>query len=227
MKNKKILIGTIVALGLIGTLFYFKSKKSNPLNDDETGGNVDFDYNNASGNSFVDILNRYKKKHIIPVKKYQTFIKSAKLDELEKYLMFKNIYTLQDDVNIRATPLVNNAIINYWEPSGMGNFNKTGTIPKKGNYVGKVCYVEQSEDGKYLWFGITQPYSNKFISRVFNWEQESIKEGSYLIPIKCVNCDYSNGIPIRWIRSDVSVVDLSNQNQLFKNIYKDYHVKKR
>lgn len=222
MKNKKILIGSLIALGIIGGFFLFKNKNlKNALNDDETGGNVDFDYANASGSNFVDILNRYKKKHIIPVKKYQNFIKSANINELKKYLMFKNIYTLQDNVNIRATPLVNNAIINFFEPAGIGNFNKTGTIPKKNTYVGKVCYIKQSEDGKYLWLGITEAYSNKFISRVFNWDKSSWKSASYLC-YKSNNCRFNYGTPIRWVRSDVSVVDLSKENQIFKNIYSDY-----
>ena len=171
MKNKKILIGGLLALGLIGSFFLFKNKNiSNALNDQETGGNVDFDYENASGNAIVDILNRVKKKHIIPVKKYQNFLKGSSFTEMKKYLVGKNIYTLVNDVNIREMPYVNNGISN----------NITGTIKNKGVYLGKVSYVIKNTDDNKIWFGITEEDSNKFISK-FNY--------SFLISVNWVRED--------------------------------------
>jgi hypothetical protein len=172
MKNKKILIGSLIALGIIGGFFLFKNKNlKNALNDDETGGNVDFDYQNASGNALVDILNRIKKKKIIPVKKYQNFLKGASLSEMKNYFVGKNIYTLVNDVNIREMPYVNNGISN----------NITGTIKNKGVYLGKVSYVIKNTDNNKIWFGITEEDSNKFISKfnysffiAVNWVREDV-----------------------------------------------------
>jgi hypothetical protein len=172
MKNKKILFGSLIALGIIGGFFLFKNKNlKNALNDDETGGNVDFDYQNASGNALVDILNRIKKKKIIPVKKYQNFLKGASLSEMKNYFVGKNIYTLVNDVNIREMPYVNNGISN----------NITGTIKNKGVYLGKVSYVIKNTDNNKIWFGITEEDSNKFISKfnysffiAVNWVREDV-----------------------------------------------------
>ena len=64
MKNKKILIGSLVALGLIGAGFYFVNKKQEKVFDEEP--EADFDFNNASGNQLQNILNKPKK--VIKVK---------------------------------------------------------------------------------------------------------------------------------------------------------------
>jgi hypothetical protein len=215
MKNKKILIGTIVALGLIGTLFYFKSKKANPLNDDETGGNVDFDYNNASGNVLVDILNRAKKKKIIPVKKYQNFLKSASLSEMKKYFSGKNIYTLVNDVNIREEPYVNN-----------GAFNSiAGTVKNKGVFLGKVSYVLKNTNDNKIWFGITEQDSNKFIAKNFRFKYQQLQgddSALYLLSQKNNKIQQNFGISINWVRADVVVVDLSDE-RILKDKYSSYY----
>lgn len=218
MKNKKILISALIGLGLLGTFFYFKSKKVNPLNDDETGGNVDFDYNNASGNVFVDILNRAKKKKIIPVKKYQNFLKSASLSEMKNYFAGKNIYTLVDNVNIREEPYVNNGIISD---------NIIGTVKNKGVFLGKVSYVLKNTTDNKIWFGITQEKdANKFISKAFGYPQNNFlyydDPALYKIGEKETLMTEVRGITIRWVRADVVVVDLSDERVLI-NKYKNYY----
>lgn len=218
MKNKKILIGTLIGLGLIGGYFLFKNKKAKDvLNDDATGGNVDFDYENASGNSLVDILNRTKKKHLIPVKKYQTFLKSSSLSEMKKYFLGKNIYTLVNDVNIREEPYVNNGIID----------NIIGTVKNKGVFLGKVSYVLKNTDDNKIWFGITQEEdSNKFISRVFGYPRNNSlyynDPALYMKDDKQTLGHIPRGITIRWVRADVVVVDLSD-DRILKNKYEKYY----
>lgn len=218
MKNKKILIGGLIALGVIGGFFLFKNKNlKNALNDEETGGNVDFDYENASGNALVDILNRTKKKKIIPVKKYLNFLKSASLSEMKNYFVGKNIYTLVNDVNIREEPYVNNGIRN----------NIIGTVKNKGIFLGKVSYVLKNTDDNKIWIGITQEEdANKFISKVFGYPRNN--SSYYNDPALYSKKDKSSighipmGITIRWVRTDVVVVDLSDE-RILKNKYKDYY----
>lgn len=154
MKNKKILIGSLVALGLIGAGFYFVNKKEQKTSNEVP--EVDFDFNNASGNELKNIINKPKK--IIKVKDYQELIKKGSLEQLKKYLIGKNIYTLQNDVNLRMHPQVNNGLIN----------NKILTIKNKGVYVGKVEDVVRGTDGKNIWFSISpEGYNPSFSERWF------------------------------------------------------------
>ena len=207
----KILIASLVGVAAIGTLFLTKNKNlKNAFNDEETGGNVDFDYSNASGNAIVDILNRSKKKKIIPVKKYQDFLKSASLSEMKKYFAGKNIYTLVDNVNIREEPYVNNGF----------NDNIIGTVKNKGVYLGKVSYVLKSSNDDKIWLGITESYSNKFIKKVFDLSKESVSFNTHnqLANKK----DEFDGISINWVRADVVVVDLSDE-RILKDKYAIYY----
>jgi hypothetical protein len=154
MKNKKILIGSLVALGLIGAGFYFVNKKKEKVFDKES--EVDFDFNNASGNELQNIVNRPKK--IIKVKDYQALMKNGNLTELKKYLVGKNIYTFEKGVNLRESAYVNNGL----------NDNIALTLKNKGVYVGKVENVVRGTDGKNIWFLISNKgYNPSFSEKMF------------------------------------------------------------
>jgi hypothetical protein len=157
MKNKKILIGSLVALGLIGAGFYFVNKKQEKVFDEEP--EADFDFNNASGNQLQNILNKPKK--VIKVKDYQALMKNGNLTELKKYLVGKNIYTLQNGVNIREMgPYVDNGIFD----------NIFLTIKNKGVFIGKVEDVVRGKDGKGIWFLISnKQYNTALFSRI-KWD---------------------------------------------------------
>jgi hypothetical protein len=162
-------------------------------------------------------LNKYKTKKIIPVKKYQTFIKNANISELKKYLAGKNIYTLVDNVKIRETPKINNGLID----------NIAGVVKKKGTFIGKVSFVEKRDDG-YFWLGITENYSNKFISSAYDFSKDGIynpTEGLYSKTNPKFSTVGECDIIINWVRADVVVVDISDERALtdaYSNyIYKD------
>lgn len=215
--KNKILIAGLVVVASIGTLFLIKNKNlKNTFNDEETGGNIEFDYANASGNAIVDILNRSKKKKIIPVKKYQNFLKSASLSEMKKYFAGKNIYTLVNNVNIREEPYVNNGFRN----------NIVGTVKNKGVYLGKVSYVLKSSNDNKIWLGITKSDSNKFISKVFNFLNKVSSHyndpGLYDKNDKETIAHIPMGISINWVRADVVVVDLSDE-RILKDKYANYY----
>lgn len=182
MKNKKILIGSLVALGLIGAGFYFVNKKQEKVFDEEP--EADFDFNNASGNELQNILNRPKK--VIKVKDYQALIKKGNMSELYKYLVGKNIYTFEKNVNLRKNPQVNNGLID----------NIALTLKNKGVYVGKVENVSRGVDGNNIWLLISNKNRNPSFS-----EKMFYKKG-YLGSTK-----YSERQNI-YVRADVVVVDL-------------------
>lgn len=157
MKNKKLLIGSLVALGLIGAGFYFVNKNKEKVSNIEP--EVDFDFNNASGNELQNILNKPKK--IIKVKDYQALMKNGNLTELKKYLIGKNIYTLQNGVNIREMgAYVDNGIFD----------NIFLTLKNKGVYIGKVQDVVRGKDGKGIWFLISNKGYNTAIFEKVKWD---------------------------------------------------------
>jgi len=154
MKNKKILIGSLIVLGLIGGSFYFVNKNKEKASNIEP--EADFDFNNASGNQLQNILNRPKK--VIKVKDYQALMKNGNLTELKKYLVGKNIYTFEKNVNLRKNPQVNNGFID----------NIALTLKNKGVYVGKVENVVRGTDGKNIWFLISDKgYNPSFSEKTF------------------------------------------------------------
>jgi hypothetical protein len=157
MKNKKIVIGSLVALGLIGAGFYFVNKKQQKVSNMEP--EADFDFENASGNQLQNILNRPKK--VIKVKDYQALMKNGNLTELKKILIGKNIYTLQNGVNIREMgAYVDNGIFD----------NIFLTIKNKGVFIGKVEDVVRGKDGKGIWFLISnKQYNTALFSRI-KWD---------------------------------------------------------
>jgi hypothetical protein len=175
----------------------------------------------------VDVLNKYKTKKIIPVKKYQDFMSKANNMDLWSFLNGKNAYTLANNVNVRATPEVNNAFIKFGEPTGglTSNNNITGTIPKKGTYIGKVGWVKKDNTGK-TWLGIIEGDGNPYISKVFNWDARKNTMSGSQPPYTVITRNNSETKPIRWVRSDVVVVDLSDERTL-KDAYSDWNLKEK
>jgi hypothetical protein len=178
--KKKIFIGVgLLAVGALGYLALKNKRKKDGLQEQviEEQAEADFDFENADGKGLSNIINRPKK--IIKVKEYQALMKKGSLTELRKYLIGKNIYTLQNDVNIRTMfPYVNNGIIN----------NKPITIKNKGVYIGKVKNVVRGTDGKGIWFLInSKGFNPSFKREVFI--ENYIEKNNY-------------------VRADVVVVDL-------------------
>ena len=187
MKNKKIIIGlSFLVLGVLGylTLKNKKKKEENKKQVINGESEVDFDFENVSGKGLSDIINRPKK--IIKLKDYQALVKKGSLNELKKYLIGKNIYTLQNDVNLRMYNAVNNGLVN----------NKFLTIKNKGVYIGKVKDVVNGEDGKNIWFLISSENHNPaFSDKIF------FETGYFGV----VLYDRPNDV---YVRADVVVVDL-------------------
>lgn len=175
MEKKKIFIGLgLLAVGTIG-YFALKNKKTKGKVI-EAEAEADFDFENADGKGLSNIINKPKK--IIKVKDYQALMKNGSLTELRKHLIGKNIYTLQNGVNIRQfSPKVNNGF--FWD-------NIFLTLKNKGVYIGKVDDVVRGVDGKNIWFVI----SNK--------EYNTALFGK-------VKSDFKNYF---FVRADVVVVDL-------------------
>jgi hypothetical protein len=87
-------------------------------------------------------------------------MKKGSLTELKKYLIGKNIYTLQNNVNIRkkTRPYVNNGFRN----------NKFLTVKNKGVYIGKVDDVVRGADGKDIWFIISDKgYNTALFGKIY------------------------------------------------------------
>lgn len=183
MKNKKVIIGLgLLAVGALGYLALKNKKNKEQVISEES--EADFDFENAGGNGLSNIINRPKK--IIKVKDYQALLKNGNLNELKKYLIGKNIYTLQNDVNLRMENYVNNGVLN----------NISGTIKNKGLYIGKVKDVVRGVDGKDIWFLISNNDYNPSISPKIFYET-----GYFGI----VKYDKPKDV---YVRADVVVVDL-------------------
>lgn len=144
MEKKKVFIGLgLLAVGTIGYFALTKKTKKEQVIEEE--GEADFDFENADGKKKTGLQAIISKpKKIIKVKDYQALMKNGSLNNLKKYLIGKNIYTLQNNVNIRDGRFVNNGIIN----------NRELTIKNKGFYIGKVEDVVRGKDGKNIWFQI-------------------------------------------------------------------------
>lgn len=188
MKNKKVIIGVgLLALGALGYLVLKNKTKKQEKQIIDEEGEADFDFENATGKKtgLQNIINRPKK--IIKVKDYQALIRNGSLNELNKYLVGKNIYTLQNNVNLRTYPQVNN---------GLMNNNIELTLKNKGVFVGRVEEVVRGIDGKNIWFSISNKgYNPSFSERMF------YAPGPFGIP------DYDVREYI-YVRADVVVVDL-------------------
>lgn len=156
MKNKKVIIGVgLLALGALGYLVLKNKTKKQEKQIIDEEGEADFDFENADGKKtgLQNIINRPKK--IIKVKDYQALMRNGSLEQLNKYLVGKNIYTLQNNVNLRKNhPYVNNGISN----------NKVITIKNKGVYIAKVKEVVTGLDGK-SWFLIDTESRNPAFER--------------------------------------------------------------
>jgi hypothetical protein len=180
--KKKIFIGVgLLAVGALGYLVLKNKKKKEESQEQliEAEGEADFDFENADGKGLSSIINRPKK--IIKVKDYQALIKKGSLTELNKYLVGKNIYTLQNNVNLRSRPSVNNGLIN----------NNLLTFKNKGVYIGKVQNVVRGDDGKNIWFSISKNSYN-----------------SIIMPKLFEKFGFENKYVNVFVRADVVVVDL-------------------
>jgi hypothetical protein len=189
--KKKIFIGVgLLAVGALGYLALKNKRKKDGLQEQviEEQAEADFDFENVDGKKNTGLQNIISKpKKIIKVKDYQALIRNGSLEQLNKYLVGKNIYTLQNDVNLRRDhPYVNNGIRN----------NKVITIKNKGVYIAKVKEVVTGLDGK-SWFLIdTESRNPAFESSPFydlHW--------FLIIPIGESAYDV-------YVRADVVVVDL-------------------
>jgi hypothetical protein len=183
--KKKIFIGVgLLAVGALGYLALKNKRKKDGLQEQviEEQAEADFDFENVDGKKNTGLQNIISKpKKIIKVKDYQALIRNGSLEQLNKYLVGKNIYTLQNDVNLRRDhPYVNNGIKN----------NKVITIKNKGVYIAKVKEVVTGLDGK-IWFLIdTESRNPSFTSWRF-----------YRQP-------FANSAHNVYVRADVVVVDL-------------------
>lgn len=188
MKNKTIKISALVVAGALLTYFTAKAIKNNNKAENvviDGESEADFDFSNADGKGLSNIINRPKK--IIKVKDYQALLKNGSLNELKKYLIGKNIYTLQNDVNLRMSNEVNNGLLN----------NKTLTIKNKGFYIGKVKDVVRGLDGKNIWFLINNNNYNPYLS-----DEIFFKTGYFGKVLR----DRPKDV---YVRADVVVVDLN------------------
>lgn len=187
MKNKKVIIGVgLLALGALGYLVLKNKTKKEEKQIIDEEGEADFDFENADGKKtgLQNIINRPKK--IIKVKDYQALMRNGSLEQLNKYLVGKNIYTLQNNVNLRMNPQVDNGLVK----------NKRLTIKNKGVFVGRVEKVVRGDDGKNIWFSISNKgYNPSFSERMF------YAPGPFGIP------DYDVREYV-YVRADVVVVDL-------------------
>jgi hypothetical protein len=178
--NKKyITIGAgVIAVG-VGIYFWLKDRASRrPIGiiDDEI---VDFDYNNATGNTSSSGI---KEGFKISVNDYKKSVEQSLNDKKYAKYLGKKMYTLQDNVNVRMGAGVNNGFVN----------NLAGTIPRKKSFIGKVGDIKLGDDNK-LWFGTNEENANQLyeIKKNFSWN-----------PIK-------KDKTLRWFRSDVVIINMN------------------
>ena len=154
MKNKKILIGGLIALGALVSYIVVKNlKKSKDLKeaesvsfDDSDLTKEDINYESADG--------AYPRS--ISIKKYLDFLKSTPSSDRENELFLdKKIYSLFDNLNLRNDPSL------YKE-------SKVGVVPTKYTYLGRVSSLALDEIGD-LWFVIIPNQSNYKLAKNFNW----------------------------------------------------------
>ena len=179
LDKKYIGIGAgVIAVG-IATYFWLKDRASRrPIGiiDDE---NVDFDYNNAIGDTIGSGLKEGMK---LSVKNYKKSIDQSLIDKKYRIYLGRKMYTFQDNVNVRYGAGVNNGFVN----------NLAGTIPRKKSFIGKVVDIKIGDDNK-LWFGVNEENSNQLyeIKKHFNWN-----------PLKKDKTS-------RWFRSDVVIINMN------------------
>jgi hypothetical protein len=156
LNKKNILI--VTGVFAVGTIIYFflkdrASRRPIGIIDDE---NVDFDYNNATGNSNSGVKEGFK----ISVNDYKKSVEQSLNDKKFARYFGKKFYTLQDNVNVRMGAGVNNGFVN----------NLAGTIPFKKSFIGKVVQVKLGDDKK-LWFGTSEENGNQLyeIKKNFSW----------------------------------------------------------
>ena len=177
-KKNILIVSGVFAVGVV-IYFWLKDKASRrPIGiiDDE---NVDFDYNNATGNP----VNTGVKKGVnISVNNYKKSVEQSLNDKKYARYLGKKFYTLQDNVNVRMGAGVNNGFVN----------NLAGTIPFKKSFIGKVVQVKLGDDKK-LWFGTSESNGNQLyeIKKNFSWNPMKKDE------------------TLRWFRSDVIVVNMN------------------
>lgn len=156
LDKKNILIGAGVITVVVSIYFFLKDRASRrPIGiiDDE---NIDFDYNNATG----DLSSGLKEGMAISVNNYKKSVEESLNDKKYARYLGKKFYTLQDNVNVRMGAGVNNGFVN----------NLAGTIPYKKSFIGKVVEVKLGDDKK-LWFGTSEENSNQLyeIKKNFSW----------------------------------------------------------
>jgi hypothetical protein len=188
-KTRKITIGAFSILALVGAYFVLKNKRSKKnvgISDDENVVFVNFN-GNTVGKGKENLLQGIEGAltNSISINEYEDFLKQSNIDKKYKRFLGKKIYTKKDNVNVRRGANVNNGIFN----------NIAGTIPKPKSFVGRVVDVKLGDDKK-IWFAVDEPNSNnKFeIKKEFSWD--------IMKPI-----DYT----LRWLRSDVVVVNMKNK----------------
>jgi hypothetical protein len=179
LDKKYITIGAGVIT--VGTAIYFWLK--NKANHREIGiiddESVDFDYNNASGDTIASGLKQGVK---LSVNDYKKDIEQSLTDKKYQKYIGKKMYTLQDNVNVRMGAGVNNGFVN----------NLAGTIPFKKSFIGKVVDIKLGDDNK-LWFGVDEENGNQLykIKKYFSWNM--LKKDKTL----------------RWFRSDVVIINMN------------------
>ena len=155
-KKNILIVSGVFAVGVV-IYFWLKDKASRrPIGiiDDE---NVDFDFNNATG----DMVNTGVSKGVrLPVNEYKNSITESLKDKKYSKYLGKKMYTFEDNVNVRMGAGVNNGFVN----------NLAGTIPFKKSFIGKVVDVKMGDDKK-LWFGVSEPTGNQLyeIKKHFSW----------------------------------------------------------
>lgn len=159
MKNKKILIGSLIALGAIVSYFVVKNiKRSKDLKeaesvsfDDSDLTNEDINYESADGSG----------KRLISIKKYLNFLKTTpSSDRKNEILLNRRIYSLFNNLNLRNEP-------------SLYNETKVGVLPNKYTYLGRVSNLALDEIGD-LWFAIIPNQSNLKVAKNFNWGKDKV-----------------------------------------------------
>lgn len=154
MKNKKILFGSLIALGAIVSYFVIKNiKKSKDLKeaesvnfDDSDLTNEDINYESADGSG----------KRLVNIKKYLNFLKTTPSSDSENELLLdKRIYSLFNNLNLR-------------NEASLSKESKVGVVPNKYTYLGRVSSLALDEIGD-LWFVIIPNQSNVKLAKNFNW----------------------------------------------------------
>jgi hypothetical protein len=179
MKNKKILIGSLIALGTIVSYFIFKKRK-----DLKEAESVSFDDSNLKNEDINYVSADGSVKSVISIKKYLDFLKRTPSSDSEnKLLLDKRIYSLFNNLNLR-------------NDASLSNQSKVGIVPNKYTYLGRVSSLALDEIGD-LWFVITPNQSNIKLVKNFNWGKGKVNPYRRYVKATAVFAEHQSFIAVK------------------------------